>query len=137
MSLSEHLKAIQFEIDLEQQRKSRYLELEITKEQPRDFLILKRIIQLYDKLTTKYKNDMTLWKQYLAFCFSIRSKKNFFKAVSEALRFNDKQLGSDLIRSLVPGRVLRIWSEPQSFQGAHHVPQSTLDQRQEQGLTFN
>lgn len=62
MTLSEHLKAIQFEIDMEHSRKLRYRELEITKEQPRDFLILKRIIQLYDKLTTKYKNDIALWK---------------------------------------------------------------------------
>ncbi len=29
----------------------------------------------------------------MAYCFSIRSKKNFFKAVSNALKFNDKNLG--------------------------------------------
>lgn len=28
----------------------------------------------------------------MAYCFSIRSKKNFFKAVSNALKFNDKNL---------------------------------------------
>jgi hypothetical protein len=35
----------------------------------------------------KYKYRAYLWKQYMAFCIAIKSKKHFYKALTNALRF--------------------------------------------------
>lgn len=35
----------------------------------------------------KFKYDIELWKQYLDFCIKSSSKKQFYKALSFALRF--------------------------------------------------
>lgn len=35
----------------------------------------------------KYKFKLHLWKQYLKFCITIASKKHFYKALTNALRF--------------------------------------------------
>jgi U3 small nucleolar RNA-associated protein 6 len=36
----------------------------------------------------KYKYRIDLWKQYLSFAYVIKSKKIFYKALSNAIRFN-------------------------------------------------
>ncbi|KRX10234.1 hypothetical protein PPERSA_07319 [Pseudocohnilembus persalinus] len=87
-SLSEIMKSIDFEYSLERNRRKRQAELKIKKENERDYQIIKRIIQLWDKATTKYKYDINLWKQYLSFCYYLKSKRLFFKAVTNALSFN-------------------------------------------------
>lgn len=35
----------------------------------------------------KFKFELKLWKQYLAFTLAISSKKNFYKALTNAIRF--------------------------------------------------
>lgn len=36
----------------------------------------------------RFRYNVDLWKQYLCFCYKIESKKQFFKVVTNALRFN-------------------------------------------------
>lgn len=36
----------------------------------------------------KYRYRIDLWKQYLAFCFTVKSRKTFYKALSNAVKFN-------------------------------------------------
>ena len=50
-------------------------------------VVIKRIIKLWDRTMHKYRYRMYLWKQYLIFCIVIKSKKHFYKALTNALRF--------------------------------------------------
>jgi hypothetical protein len=52
-----------------------------------DFVLINRIIRLWDRTTHKFKYDVNLWKQFLDFCITIESKKQFYKALSASLRF--------------------------------------------------
>lgn len=54
----------------------------------KDFTIVKRIIQLWDRTMHRYRYRIDLWKQYLSFCFVIKSRKVFYKALSHAVKFN-------------------------------------------------
>lgn len=49
--------------------------------------VMKRIIKLWDRTMHKFKYDLDLWKQYLQFCIVSEAKKQFYKALSWALRF--------------------------------------------------
>jgi hypothetical protein len=51
------------------------------------FSVIKRILKLWDRTMHKYRFRLHLWKQYLAFCIAIKSKKHFYKALTNALRF--------------------------------------------------
>lgn len=55
-------------------------------------LVVRRIIQLYDRLIHKYRFNIPLLKQYLTFCYKIHSKKHFFKAISTSLASNPSNL---------------------------------------------
>ncbi len=48
---------------------------------------MKRILRLWDRTMHKYKFKLHLWKQYLQFCLAIASRKHFYKALTNALRF--------------------------------------------------
>lgn len=52
-----------------------------------DFSVVRRIIKLWDRTMHKYRFRAYLWKQYLSFCIAIKSKKHFYKALTNALRF--------------------------------------------------
>ena len=54
----------------------------------RDYSIVKRIIFLFDRLCARFKYQPKFWKQYIRFCLQQDSKKNFYRALSNALRFN-------------------------------------------------
>jgi U3 small nucleolar RNA-associated protein 6 len=54
----------------------------------RDFTIVKRAIRLWDRTMHKYRYRIELWKQYLAFCYVVKSRKTFYKALSNAVKFN-------------------------------------------------
>lgn len=49
--------------------------------------VVKRVLKLWDRTMHKYRFRTHLWKQYLAFCIAINSKKHFYKALTNALRF--------------------------------------------------
>jgi hypothetical protein len=49
--------------------------------------VVRRIIKLWDRTMHKYRFRTYLWKQYLSFCITIKSKKHFYKALTNALRF--------------------------------------------------
>lgn len=51
------------------------------------FIVVRRIIKLWDRTMHKYRFRAYLWKQYLSFCIIIKSKKHFYKALTNALRF--------------------------------------------------
>ena len=57
------------------------------KESASDFSIVKRIIRLWDRTMHKYKFQLGLWKEYLSFCICIKSKKHFYKTLTDGLRF--------------------------------------------------
>ncbi len=40
----------------------------------------------------KFRYRTYLWKQYLSFCIALKSKKHFYKALTNALRFLPFQL---------------------------------------------
>ncbi|KAM3135366.1 hypothetical protein pb186bvf_012524 [Paramecium bursaria] len=86
--LKDYMKVLDYEYRLERQRRARALELGIKKFNNRDFTIVKRIINLWDRIMNKYRYRIDLWKQYLCFCYKINSKKQFFKVITNALRFN-------------------------------------------------
>lgn len=86
------LKAIQFEMGLETQRKERFEELNIKRKKESDYHIIKRIILLFDRVCHKFKYNIDIWKQYLRFCVQIQSKKNFWKALSRCLKFNSEDI---------------------------------------------
>lgn len=50
-------------------------------------IVVRRIIKLWDRTMHKYRFRTYLWKQYLSFCIIIKSKKHFYKALTNALRF--------------------------------------------------
>ena len=50
-------------------------------------IVIKRIIKLWDRTMHKFRYRTYLWKQYLQFCIQINSKKHFYKALTNALRF--------------------------------------------------
>lgn len=52
-----------------------------------DNTVVKRILKLWDRTMHKFKYRVHLWKQYMAFCIQINSKKHFYKALTSALRF--------------------------------------------------
>ena len=52
-----------------------------------DFAIVKRIVRLWDRTMHKYKFNLRLWRQYLSFCVAIKSKKHFYKTLTNGLRF--------------------------------------------------
>ena len=58
----------------------------------KDFTIVKRAIRLWDRTLHKYRFRIDLWKQYLLFCHTIKSKKAFYKALTNAVRFNPFEL---------------------------------------------
>lgn len=43
-------------------------------------------------MCARFKYNTELWRQYLRFCLQIDSKKNFYRALSNALRFNGQDL---------------------------------------------
>lgn len=36
----------------------------------------------------RYRYRIDLWKEYLAFCYVVKSRKTFYKALSNAVKFN-------------------------------------------------
>ncbi|KAL4453212.1 hypothetical protein ABPG74_015443 [Tetrahymena malaccensis] len=91
-SVKDYLKVIEYEYGLEKMRRKRFKALKIKKENQKDFAIIRRILQLWDKITYKFRYRVDIWKQYLSFCYFIDSKKSFFKAITAALRFNPYNL---------------------------------------------
>jgi len=55
-------------------------------------LVMKRIMFLFDRLTSKFKYNPVFWFKYLRFCIQSESKKNFYRVVSNALRFNSNNM---------------------------------------------
>lgn len=53
---------------------------------------MKRIMFLFDRLTSKFKYNTVFWFKYLRFCIQSESKKNFYRVVSNALRFNSNNM---------------------------------------------
>ena len=53
---------------------------------------MRRIIQLFDRMTTKYRHRIDLFKQYLVFCYKIHSKKQIAKVLSQALATHPNSL---------------------------------------------
>ncbi len=51
------------------------------------YLVIKRILKLWDRTMHKFKYRTYLWKQYLSFCIAINSKKHFYKALTNSFRF--------------------------------------------------
>lgn len=90
--IHDYMNAINYEYEVERKRCQRFKELKIRRKSRKDFAIVKRIIQLWDKITYKFKYDIQLWKQYLCLCYYLRSKKQFFKAATNAVRFNPYSL---------------------------------------------
>jgi len=91
-SKKDYLKAIQYEYQLELQRRDKFKTLKLKKQTRRDYSIIRRIIFIFDRLTDKYKSDVGLWKEYCLFCYKIKANKMFFKAVSNALTINWESL---------------------------------------------
>ena len=56
------MKVLDYEYRLERQRRARALELGIKKFNNRDFTIVKRIINLWDRIMNKYRYRIDLWK---------------------------------------------------------------------------
>jgi len=94
--MTDYLGAIEYEYELERERRKRMEEITkmeegsnplFKKQSSSDFSIVKRVIRIWDKTMHKYKFQLKLWKQYLSFCISIKSKKHFYKALTNGLKF--------------------------------------------------
>ena len=83
-----YLKAIEYEYSLERHRKQAFIDKEMKKEGGKDFQFIKRIIRLYDRMCNRYKKHQNLWMDYLRFCYHIKSKKYFAKALEGCLKTN-------------------------------------------------
>ena len=51
------------------------------------FLVVRRIIKLWERTMFKFKYNVELWKQFLQFCVVNHSKKQFYRALSNGIRF--------------------------------------------------
>lgn len=89
--------------------------MEIKRIKDSDYHITRRILFLFDRVCHKFKYNEDLWKQYLRFCVQIKSKKNFWRALSKCLKFNSGklelwQIGAyyefDILRNPFKGRQL-------------------------------
>lgn len=56
------------------------------------FIVVRRIIQLYDRMTHKFRYRLDLFKQYLVFCYKIHSKKQISKVLTQALSTHPNNL---------------------------------------------
>eukprot|EP01017_Pseudomicrothorax_dubius_P027793 TRINITY_DN3245_c0_g2_i2.p1 TRINITY_DN3245_c0_g2~~TRINITY_DN3245_c0_g2_i2.p1 ORF type:complete len:616 (-),score=136.02 TRINITY_DN3245_c0_g2_i2:26-1873(-) len=90
--LKDFLRAIEYELELEDTRQKRFKALKGKKINKRDYSIIKRIIFLFDRATHKFRYNNDIWKEYLTFCLKIRSKKLYFKTISRALAFHKRSL---------------------------------------------
>lgn len=50
-------------------------------------VVVRRIIKLWERTMFKFKYNVDLWKQFLDFCIKNQSKKQFYRALSSAIRF--------------------------------------------------
>lgn len=91
---TDHLKAIEYEYEVERIRRYRQetlgeqLDPRFKKANTKDFSVVKRIIRLWDRTMHRYRYRIDLWKEYLAFCYVVKSRKTFYKALSTAVKFN-------------------------------------------------
>ena len=68
---------LEYEYTLERKRVNRQRELKLNKTNDRDYaskinilwIVIKRILQLWDRTMNKYRYDLEMWKQYLCFCY--------------------------------------------------------------------
>lgn len=94
----DHLKAIEFEYEVERIRRyrqeccSEQLDPRFRKANTKDFSVVKRIIRLWDRTMYRYRYRIDLWKEYLAFCYVVKSRRTFYKALSNAVKFNPFEL---------------------------------------------
>ena len=67
--------------------------------------VIRRIIYIFDRLTNKYRYDIDILKEYLYFCYKIKSSKNYFKAITRALELNPACLRNHYYLSISVSRV--------------------------------
>ena len=66
--------------------------MKITSLRKKDFSIVRRIVQLFDRTANKFKYNIDIWKEYLKFCIKVNSKKHFHKAAQKAISFHHHDL---------------------------------------------
>jgi Tfp pilus assembly protein PilF len=76
----------------------------------------------------KYRFRIDLWKQYLAFCHAIKSKKAFYKALTNAVRFNPFSLELWLAGAYYEFEVIKNpWKARKIFHKALKLNKSNID----------
>jgi len=84
--LDDYLSYIDYEIQLETQRRAKYEELKFTKTGPRDFTIIQRIHTLFGRCVSKFSHDVSVWHKYIEFCINSGGSNQLTRVLMRAVR---------------------------------------------------
>lgn len=90
---ADFLRYIEYELNLEQLRKIRKKQSENQKSTFGDRSIVQNIHFIFQRATKRFHGDIPLWVQYLDFCESTKSTKQFSKTVTKALQLHPRAEG--------------------------------------------
>jgi hypothetical protein len=96
-SFTDFLQAISFEQALDGKRKGRKRKLGYHKTLTIDFSVMRRIIQLYDRMCVKFKGKVNLWKEYLAFLIKNNCIQKIGKVIGTLLQIHSHNSGKNLL----------------------------------------
>jgi U3 small nucleolar RNA-associated protein 6 len=81
------IEAIRYEVDLETQRASKATAGEHTKS---DYSIIKRIVRLFDRAVSVFRDDLGLWKDYIDFCLRSKRYASLGKVIARAIQMHPR-----------------------------------------------
>ena len=89
------LKAIQFEMELEEKRSGRKAELQVSRPFSSDksstfHPVIRRITSLFQRMLRRFPGDLQTWKEYIRFCLKAKAQKQLSTAVVKALQLHPR-----------------------------------------------
>lgn len=90
---ADFLRYIEKELQLEQLRELRMKTHKITKHEVGDKHIVQHVHFLFARILRKFRDDVSLYLEYIDFCKSIRSFKTLSKVYAQALQVNPRNAG--------------------------------------------
>ena len=84
--LRDYMSYINHEIHTECDRRERYEKLNVKKTGPRDFTIVQRIHNLFNRCVSKYSADVSVWLKYIEFCSTSGSSNALSKIIMKAIK---------------------------------------------------
>ncbi|CAG9335210.1 unnamed protein product [Blepharisma stoltei] len=98
------LSAIQHELILEEKRLERKQELNL-KPAASDRAIIRKIINLFQRFTTRFKADPDAWKEFINFCVRSKSHRQLSKVITKVLQLHPTNIDMWLIARYIEEKI--------------------------------